>query len=119
MSERIEKFGLKVARSLYDMIEQEALPGSGISSDRFWQGLSTLIHDKGPKNRALLARRDALQAQIDDWHRERRGQPHDQAAYTAWLAQIGYLVPEGPDFAVETANVDPEIARIPGPQRCR
>ena len=116
MSARIEKFGLKVARSLYDMIEQEALPGSGISSDRFWQGLSTLIHDKGPKNRALLARRDALQAQIDGWHRERRGQPHDQAAYTAWLAQIGYLVPEGPDFAVETANVDPEIARIPGPQ---
>ncbi len=116
MSARIEKFGLKVARSLYDMIEQEALPGSGISSDRFWQGLSTLIHDKGPKNRALLARRDALQAQIDGWHRERRGQPHDQAAYSAWLTQIGYLVPEGPDFAVETANVDPEIARIPGPQ---
>jgi malate synthase len=116
MTERIEKFGLQVARSLYDMIEREALPGTGVSSDRFWTGLSELVHDKGPKNRALLARRDALQASIDAWHRERRGKPHDAAAYTAFLSEIGYLVPEGPDFAVETANVDPEIAVIPGPQ---
>ena len=116
MTERIGKFGLQVARSLYDMIEREALPGTGIASDRFWKGLSELVHDLGPKNRALLAKRDALQAQIDAWHRERRGKPHDQAAYTAFLSEIGYLVPEGPDFAVETANVDPEIASIPGPQ---
>jgi malate synthase len=116
MSERIEKFGLKVARSLYDMIENEALPGTGVGSDQFWQGLSTLVHEKGPKNRALLARRDELQAKIDAWHRERRGRPHDQAAYTAFLTEIGYLVPEGPDFSAETENVDPEIASIPGPQ---
>ncbi len=116
MSERIEKFGLQVARSLYDMIEREALPGTGVSSDQFWKGLSGLVHDKGPKNRALLATREALQAKIDAWHRERRGQAHDEAAYAAFLSEIGYLVPEGPDFAVETANVDPEIASIPGPQ---
>ena len=116
MTERIEKFGLQVARSLYDMIEREALPGTGVSSDQFWKGLSELVHDKGPKNRALLAKRDALQASIDAWHRERRGKPHDAAAYAAFLSEIGYLVPEGPDFAVETANVDPEISVIPGPQ---
>jgi len=116
MSERIEKFGLQVARSLYDMIEQEALPGTGVDSDRFWKGLSDLVHAKGAKNRALLARRDALQARIDAWHRERRGRPHDQAAYTAFLHEIGYIAPVGPDFQVQTENVDPEIASIPGPQ---
>jgi malate synthase len=116
MTRRIEKYGLRVAASLHDMIEREALPGTGVASDRFWQGLSALVHDKGPKNRALLARRDALQAQIDAWHRTHRGRPHDQAAYTAFLSEIGYLVPEGPDFSIETANVDPEIATIPGPQ---
>ncbi len=116
MNERIEKFGLQVARSLHDMIEREALPGTGVSSDQFWKGLSELVHEKGPKNRALLATRDALQAKIDAWHRERRGTPHDPAEYAAFLSEIGYLVPKGPDFAVETANVDPEIASIPGPQ---
>ena len=116
MTERIEKFGLQVARSLYDMIENEALPGTGVGSDTFWKGLSGLVHDKGPKNRALLARRDELQASIDAWHRERRGKPHDQVAYTAFLREIGYLVDEGPAFSVQTENVDPEIASIPGPQ---
>ena len=116
MTDRIEKFGLQVARSLYDMIEAEALPGTGVSSDQFWKGLSELVHEKGPKNRALLEKREQIQAQIDAWHRERRGQPLDQVAYTAFLKQIGYLVPEGPDFAAETANVDDEIARICGPQ---
>ena len=116
MTERIEKFGLQVARPLYEMIENEALPGTGVASDRFWQGLSELIHDKGPKNRALLARREELQAKIDAWHRERRGQPQDMPTYMAFLKEIGYLVPEGDDFNVDTANVDPEIATIPGPQ---
>ncbi len=116
MTERIEKFGLQVARPLYEMIENEALPGTGVDSDRFWKGLSELVHDKGPKNRALLAKRDELQARLDAWHRERRGQPQDMAAYMAFLKEIGYLVPEGGDFKVDTANVDPEIATIPGPQ---
>jgi malate synthase len=116
MSERIDVHGLQVARPLYDMIEGEALPGTGIASDTFWKGLSELVHELGPVNRELLARRDALQARLDAWHSERRGSPHDPAAYKAFLQEIGYLLPEGPDFAIDTANVDPEIASIPGPQ---
>ena len=116
MTDRIDKFGLQVARPLHDMIETEALPGTGVSSDAFWQGLSALVHELGPKNRALLATRDALQAKIDAWHREHAGQPIEMGAYKAFLTEIGYLVPEGPDFAADTANVDPEIASIPGPQ---
>jgi malate synthase len=116
MTTRTDRHGLQVATSLAAMIENEALPGTGVSADRFWRGLSELIHTLGPKNRALLARRDELQIAIDAWHRERRGQAHDAVAYRAFLEQIGYLEPEGPDFQAETANVDPEIATIPGPQ---
>lgn len=116
MVERIEKFGLRVARSLYEMMEHEALPGTGIAPERFWRGLSELIHGMGPRNRELLARRDALQASIDDWHRQRGGEVHDPVAYKAFLQAIGYLQAEGPDFRIETVNVDPEIAQIPGPQ---
>ena len=116
MTDRIDVHGLKVARPLHDMIVNEALPGTGITPDAFWRGLSGLVHELGPRNRALLAERDALQAKIDAWHLERRGTPLDPVAYTAFLAEIGYLQPEGPDFQVDTANVDPEIASIPGPQ---
>ncbi|MFP5405868.1 MAG: malate synthase G, partial [Gammaproteobacteria bacterium] len=116
MSDRIEKFGLRVASTLCNMIEQEALPGTGVDPDRFWKGLSGLIHDKGPRNRALLARRQALQTKIDEWHHQHRGRPQDPAAYQSFLTEIGYLVPEGPDFKVDTAGVDPEISQIPGPQ---
>jgi malate synthase len=116
MTDRIEKFGLKVAAPLHDFIENEALPAAGVASDTFWQGLSELVHGHGPRNRALLARRDELQTQIDDWHRRHRGQPFDAAKYREFLSQIGYLVTEGPDFAIETRNVDPEIASTPGPQ---
>ena len=89
MTDRIEKFGLQVARPLYEMIEREALPSVGVASDTFWQGLADLVHTFGPRNRALLERRDQLQAQVDAWHRERRGQPIDVAAYTAFLRDIG------------------------------
>jgi malate synthase len=116
VTERIEKFGLQVDRNLHDMIEHEALAGTGIGSDQFWQGLSALIHDLGPKNRALLARRDEIQTQIDNWHREHAGAPINHAEYRAFLEKIGYIVPVGPDFSVETEQVDPEIATIPGPQ---
>ena len=116
MTDRIEKFGLRVARPLHDMLEHEALPLTGVEPDAFWRGLAELVHEYGPRNRALLARRDELQARIDAWHGERRGSAHDAAAYKAFLAEIGYLVPEGPDFVIDTANVDPEIATMPGPQ---
>ena len=116
MTDRIEVAGLKVARELYEFVETEALPGSGVASGAFWQGLAGLAAEMGPKNRALLEKRDAMQAALDDWHLQRRGQEWDAAAYRAYLEEIGYLLPEGPDFAVETAHVDPEIAAIPGPQ---
>jgi malate synthase len=116
MTERVQSGGLSVAKELYDFINDEALPGSGVEQEAFWQGLDSLIHDLAPKNRALLAKRDEIQAKIDAWHRERKGQPHDAAAYKTFLQQIGYLVPEGGDFSVGTERVDPEIATIAGPQ---
>ena len=116
MSDRIEKYGLKIAQSLADFIDHEALPGTGVVPDNFWKGLSDLAHDFGPKNRSLVAHRELLQSQIDDWHSARKGQPHDTGAYKLFLSEVGYLVPEGADFEIETANVDPEIATISGAQ---
>ncbi len=113
---RVDRHGLQVAAELAAFVEKDALPGTGISPDQFWQGFAALISDLTPKNRALLARRDELQAKIDQWHRDRGGQPHDHEGYKAYLAEIGYLLPEGPDFLIETANTDPEIASVPGPQ---
>ena len=116
MTKYIERDQLKIAPQLVEFIETEALPDTGVASDVFWAGLSKLVHELGPKNRALLQKREDIQSQIDAWHVARRGQPHDAAAYEAFLREIGYLVPEGPDFEVDTANVDPEIAEIAGPQ---
>ncbi|NBQ28050.1 MAG: malate synthase G [Rhodobacteraceae bacterium] len=116
MTKYIERDQLKIAPQLVEFIETEALPDTGVASDVFWAGLSKLVHELGPKNRALLQKREDIQWQIDAWHVARRGQPHNAAAYEAFLREIGYLVPEGPDFEVDTANVDPEIAKIAGPQ---
>lgn len=116
MSDRIEKFGLQVDPALVTFIEQSALPGTGVSADTYWKGLSTLTHDLGPENRRLLAVREDMQEQLDGWHQARKGQAHDAEAYKTFLTDIGYLLPEGEDFAIETANVDPEIAAVPGPQ---
>lgn len=116
MTDWITAGRLRVAKPLYDFINAEALPNTPVKPEQFWQGLDALAHDLAPRNRELLAVRDRLQAQIDQWHRERRGTPVDRAAYTAFLRDIGYLLPEGPDFQVTTADVDPEIATIAGPQ---
>lgn len=116
MTERLDRAGLKVDAVLARFVENEALPGTGIEAGAFWSGLAGLLADFAPQNRALLAKRDALQAKIDAWHVARRGQPHDHAAYKAFLAEIGYLLPEGPAFTIETTNVDPEVAKVPGPQ---
>ncbi|MCZ6510205.1 MAG: malate synthase G, partial [Alphaproteobacteria bacterium] len=116
MTDRIEAGTLQVDKELYDFINDEALPGTGVSSDAFWSGFDALIRDLAPRNRELLATRDDLQAKIDGWHREHRDQALDLPAYKAFLQKIGYLVPEGGDFAVSTANVDPEISTIAGPQ---
>jgi malate synthase len=91
------------------------LPGTGLESDRFFAGFSQIIHDLAPKNRALLEKRDVFQTKLDEWYRQ-NGAPNDLAAYEVFLRDIGYLLPEGPDFSVSTENVDPEIAVIAGPQ---
>ena len=116
MTERVQRHGLLVAKELDDFIAAEATPETGVDADAFWRGFSAIVRDLTPKNRALLARRDELQAQIDAWHQARRGSAHDAAEYKAFLREIGYLVPEGEDFEIATANVDAEIANIAGPQ---
>nr|WP_322940470.1 malate synthase G [Pseudomonas sp. s4] len=116
MTERVQVGGLQVAKALYDFVNNEAIPGTGIAADQFWAGAAAVIKDLAPKNRALLAKRDELQAQIDAWHQARKGQAHDAAAYKAFLQEIGYLLPEPEDFQATTTNVDEEIARLAGPQ---
>jgi len=113
---RIDRNGLAVGHELDDFVMNQALPGSGIDPDNFWQGFAQLIADFAPRNRALLEQRETIQAAIDAWHKERVGQPHDAAAYRAFLEELGYLQPERPDFAIDPTNVDPELATIPGPQ---
>ncbi len=114
--ERVVVAGLKVAKVLHDFVVNEAIPSTGIGAEAFWRGLADVVHRFGPANRALLQRRDELQAKIDARYRERRGRPLDEAADRAFLTEIGYLVPEGPAFAIDTANVDDEIAVMAGPQ---
>ena len=116
MSERVEVGGLKVARCLHDLINDEIAPGTGTSAESFWRSLAEIVRDLGPKNRALLDRRDQIQARIDAWHAERAAQPVDPVQYRAFLESIGYLLPAGDDFRIETVNVDDEIALIAGPQ---
>ncbi len=108
--------GLQIAAELERFIEDEALPGTGVEAQAFWAGLARLVETVGPRIREALAFREDLQRRIDDWHRERRGAPHDARAYEAFLREIGYLEDEGPDFRIGTRNVDPEIATTPGPQ---
>ena len=112
---RIEKNGLAIDEELCDFLVKEALPGTGVDVERFFSEFSKIVHDLAPKNRALLAKRDAFQEKLDDWYR-RNGAPTDLAAYEIFLREIGYLLPEGPDFSVSTDKVDPEIAEIAGPQ---
>ncbi len=113
---RTERSGLLVDIRLADFIDGPALSGTGLTPTDFWAGFAALLADFTPQNRALLAQREALQTQIDDWHRAHRAAPHDHTAYRKFLKDIGYITPEGPDFKIDTANVDPEIASIAGPQ---
>ena len=116
MTDRIEAGALQVDKEMYDFINDEALPGTGIAPEAFWSGFDKLIHDLSLRNRELLATRDELQARIDAWYQESGGQASDLPAYKAVLREIGYLLPEGDDFTVSTTNVDPEISTIAGPQ---
>ena len=117
--EYVDVSGLKVARPLFDFVAQEAAPGTGVDVDGWWAGLASLLGTFAPRNRALLAERDRLQAEIDAWLKGRRskGEPAPSPVeQTAFLTKIGYLVAEGPDFTITTANVDPEVAKVAGPQ---
>jgi len=114
--ERVDAGGLRVAKILHDFVANEAARGSGLTATQFWSGFAALLNDLAPRNKALLAKRDDLQARIDRWHIDHRGTTFDQAGYEAFLREIGYLVAEPPQFTVTTANVDAEIARIAGPQ---
>jgi len=116
MTTRVQTNGLQVAPVLHDFIEREALAGTGVSSSAFWTGLAGLVRDFAPRDRELLAVRDKIQAQIDEYHRARAGKAFDQADYERFLRDIGYLLPEPEDFSVQTQHVDDEIARIAGPQ---
>ncbi|MCX7865444.1 MAG: malate synthase G, partial [Novosphingobium sp.] len=116
MTDRIERCGLQVDRRLAHFIEGEVLAPIGRDADGFWRGFAGLLDDFVPRNRALLARRDALQAQIDAWHQARAGKPLDPQEYETFLREIGYLVPEPGDFTITTQDVDAEIATTAGPQ---
>lgn len=113
MTARIQKGKLAIAKELYDFIENEALPGSGLDSETYWKNFEQVVVDLSPKNKALLAKRDELQAKIDEWHRNNK---FELGAYKAFLTEIGYLLPEVEDFQITTENVDEEIALLAGPQ---
>ena len=116
MTEYVQSGGIQVAKELYDFINDQAIPGTGIEAQDFWAKFDKIANELAPKNRALLAKRDDLQAKIDAYHTERAGQPHNAAEYKTFLQEIGYLVPEGEAFAATTVNVEPEIANMAGPQ---
>jgi malate synthase len=114
MTARVDKSGLQIAAEFVEFIEAQALPGTGVTAGEFWAGLARMMAELGPKNRALLDKRAEIQSRVDAWHQANRDA--DAATYEAFLREIGYLVEEGDAFSIDTANVDPEIAHIPGPQ---
>ncbi|BDB42566.1 malate synthase G [Mycobacterium kiyosense] len=116
MTERVTQGNLRIARVLYDFVNNEALPGTGIDPDSFWAGVDKVVTDLTPRNQELLAIRDELQAQIDKWHRLRVLEPLDPEAYRQFLTEIGYLLPEPDDFTITTSGVDDEITTTAGPQ---
>ena len=116
MTDRVTVGNLRVAQVLYDFVNNEALPGTGIDPDTFWAGVDKVVADLTPQNQDLLARRDDLQAQIDKWHRHRVIEPLDPEAYKQFLTEIGYLQPEPEDFTITTSGVDDEITTTAGPQ---
>ena len=116
MTGYVKRASLEVAEGLAAFIEEQALPGTGVETARFWDGMSEILNGLAAKNRALLDKRQALQEKIDQWHIARRGQPFDGDAYQEFLREIGYLLPEGEAFSIDTTKIDPEIATVAGPQ---
>ncbi|MCB4767387.1 malate synthase G [Ancylobacter sp. Lp-2] len=108
--------GLRIDAALYAFVNDEAIPGTGIDPAAFWKGFAEIVGEFSPRNGTLLAKRDALQTVLDDWHRSHKGRTIDPAEYETFLSDIGYLLPEPDAVTVTTDNVDDELARIPGPQ---
>lgn len=116
MTERVLCQRLQVAENFKHFIDDEVLPGTGVSSEHFWSGLDALVHDLAPRNRALVAERERLQAELDTWHRAYPGPVTDMGAYQSFLESIGYLLPQPGQLSVDTENVDSEVALQAGPQ---
>ncbi|MGK0461470.1 MAG: malate synthase, partial [Candidatus Azotimanducaceae bacterium] len=116
MTDKISNGQLEIEKVLYDLVTDEIIPGTGVEADVFWQGLEDILQEMMPRNKSLLAIRDDFQKKIDDWHKAQASKPHHAKAYEAFLKEIGYLLPEGGDFEIETENVDDEVALMAGPQ---
>lgn len=116
MTERVQLGGIQVAKNLYDFVNNEAIPGTGLDADKFWADFDAIVNDMAPRNHELLAQRQSIQEKMNTWNREHKGQKLDMAAYKSFLKEIGYLVDEPQDFKISTANVDPEVATMAGPQ---
>lgn len=116
MTSRVPLDGLQVAGNLYDFINNEAIPGTGLDADKFWADFAKIVNDLAPRNRELLAKRDSLQEKLDAWNHNHQHQTPDMSVYKDFLKEIGYLVDEPANFSISTANVDPEVAVMAGPQ---
>lgn len=116
MNDRVQRGNLRIALSLDELVNTEILPGTGVSPEHFWSAFDALVHDLAPENQSLLEQRERLQSQIDQWYQTSVYDKTNPSAYRNMLSEIGYLEPEGPDFVIETGEVDPEISRLAGPQ---
>ncbi|MDA0710803.1 MAG: malate synthase G, partial [bacterium] len=116
MTDRVERGGLRIDQELFALVKKEIVPGTGLDSDALWEGFGKIVSDLAPRNRTLLQKRDDLQARIDAWHVAHKGRAIDAAAYTSFLEDIGYLLPEGDHFQVLTTGVDREVSEVSGPQ---
>ena len=112
----IEKNGLKISNILFNFINNEVIPGTGIQPDKFWDGFEKIVHELAPINRSLIEKRENIQKKIDEWHKQKKGKEFNKKEYTEFLKSISYIVEEKEDFNIETANVDKEISSIAGPQ---
>ncbi|MEC7380509.1 MAG: malate synthase G, partial [Pseudomonadota bacterium] len=116
LQNRVPRGTLQVASQLDEFVAQQVVPGTGVELDEFWAGFESCVKELGPVNRDLLAMREHMQRQIDEWHLARKGAQFDEAEYKAFLQSIGYLLPEPEDFSIQVGNVDAEIAALAGPQ---
>ena len=112
----IDKNGLKISSTLFEFINNEAIPNTSVKIDDFWNKFSKVVHELSPINKKLIQKRENIQKKIDDWHMSRKGKDFNKVEYINFLKSIGYLVDEKSNFFIETSGVDEEISSIAGPQ---